>query len=50
MNTKRIVFKSQRNVVLEDFELDTKLGEKDLLIKTVCSIVSAGTELSHYTS
>ncbi|MCS7225103.1 MAG: zinc-binding alcohol dehydrogenase [Armatimonadetes bacterium] len=46
MKGKRIVFREKNRVELEEFTVDTVLGENEVLIKTLFSIVSAGTELA----
>jgi 2-desacetyl-2-hydroxyethyl bacteriochlorophyllide A dehydrogenase len=43
MKAKRVVFKSRGVVEVEDFEVDS-LQPSHLLVKTVCSLISPGTE------
>ncbi|HIE26779.1 TPA: zinc-binding alcohol dehydrogenase [Candidatus Poribacteria bacterium] len=50
MKAERIVFLEPYKVILEDFELtESPLGPKELLIKTLYSVISAGTEGASFT-
>lgn len=50
MKAKRVVFTEPYQAVLEEFELDeTTLGEHEILLRTLYSIISAGTEGAFFT-
>jgi len=47
----RVVISSLREVGIEEFEIDEKsIGPKDILLKTIYTMISPGTELSTYTA
>ncbi len=46
MKGQRIVFSQANKVELEEFEVDQSVGEGEILIRTLASIISAGTELA----
>ncbi len=48
MQGYRVTFTALLQAVLEPFELDEELGNGQVLVRTVYSIISAGTEGSHY--
>lgn len=48
MQGYRVTFTAALHAVLETFELDEELGNSQVLVRTVHSIISAGTEGSHY--
>ncbi|MBI4023542.1 MAG: zinc-binding alcohol dehydrogenase [Verrucomicrobia bacterium] len=50
MRAKRVVFTEPHRAVLEEFELDdNRLGEQEILVRTLCSVISAGTEGAAFT-
>jgi len=49
MKVSRICFPRPREVVFETAEQEFKLGPNDVLIRTLYSVVSAGTELAKFT-
>jgi 2-desacetyl-2-hydroxyethyl bacteriochlorophyllide A dehydrogenase len=50
MKAKRVVFTEPYKAVLEEFELDdSTLGEQEILLRTLYSIISAGTEGASFT-
>lgn len=48
MKAHRVCFNEPRSAVLEEFELDERLADRQALVKTECSIISAGTEGASY--
>lgn len=49
MKIKRIRFLRIGEAALVEDELDETLGDREVLVRTRCSVVSAGTEGAHYT-
>jgi 2-desacetyl-2-hydroxyethyl bacteriochlorophyllide A dehydrogenase len=50
MKGKRVVFTEPYKAVLEEFELDdSTLGEQEILVRTLYSVISAGTEGASFT-
>lgn len=50
MKTSRVIITGQEKVELLESEIDPDLGTDEILIRTECSFISAGTELSNYTA
>ena len=49
MKIIRICFPKEREVVYEEVEAEFPLGPHDVLIRTLYSVISAGTELAKFT-
>jgi len=49
MRTKRIVFVGERKAQLQEFELDESLAGHEIMVRTLYSIISAGTEGAAFT-
>ncbi|HID06603.1 MAG TPA: zinc-binding alcohol dehydrogenase [Armatimonadetes bacterium] len=49
MKAKRVAFIGERHAVLEEFELDETLAPHEIMIRTLYSIISAGTEGASFT-
>ncbi len=50
MKICKAMITGQKKVEIQDAEIDGNLGPDELLVKTECSFISAGTELSIYTA
>ncbi|HBC87683.1 MAG TPA: hypothetical protein DCZ94_12060 [Lentisphaeria bacterium] len=50
MKIKQAVITGQGKAELQNLEIDTKLGPDEILVRTECSFISAGTELSIFTA
>ena len=44
MQAQRVVFRKPREAVLEEFEQEERPGPAEVLVRTLYSIISAGTE------
>jgi 2-desacetyl-2-hydroxyethyl bacteriochlorophyllide A dehydrogenase len=49
MMGKHIVFTAPNTAELQDFELDEALGETEVLVETIATLISTGTELANFT-
>ncbi len=49
MRIQEVVVTGQEQVRLQESELDTELGPGEVLIETLCTFISSGTELANYT-
>lgn len=49
MKIKQVIISAQNTVDLRDSELDPSLGPGDILVRTLWTFISAGTELANYT-
>ncbi len=49
MKGYEVVFKQPNKAELEEFELEKSVGEEELLVKSICSLISAGTEAASFT-
>ncbi|HCE46946.1 MAG TPA: hypothetical protein DET40_25650 [Lentisphaeria bacterium] len=50
MKIKQVVITGQEKAELQDLEIEGKLGPEEILVRTECSFISAGTELSIFTA
>jgi len=50
MKISRVIITGQGKVELKESEIDRDLGPGEILVRTECSFISAGTELSIYTA